>query len=128
MDYSDFLKLLMDDVHAAEERESVDSAFDQSLTTSYRRSDSKSPTLMSQDSTSKTTVSTPPETEQEKASDPFLYFSNDERRLDYLLGREHSHTTLSEPIERKTRVSFELDPLFSLTQSYPELLIDDQSA
>ena len=59
-----------------------------------------------------------------KATDPFLYFSSDKRRLEYLLGRELPQVPADgeKPKERKTRISFEVDPLYSIVTSYPELL------
>ena len=60
------------------------------------------------------------------AYDPFLRFSSDKRRLEYLLGRAlPSMPVDQEPIERKRRISFELDPLHDKLNSYPELLFDE---
>ena len=65
--------------------------------------------------------------EADKTTDPFLYFSSDKRRLEYLLGKELPHMPADDtkPTERKTRISFELDPFFDLVTSFPELLGDD---
>ena len=63
--------------------------------------------------------------EADKTADPFLYFSSDKRRLEYLLGKELPHMLPADdtkPTERKTRISFELDPFFDLVTSFPELL------
>ena len=62
--------------------------------------------------------------DDDKATDPFLYFSSDKRRLEYLLGRELPHVPADgeKPEERKTRISFEVDPFYSLVTSFPELL------
>ena len=64
--------------------------------------------------------------EADKAADPFLYFSSDKRRLEYLLGKElpQMPSDDTKPTERKTRISFELDPFFDLVTSSPELLGD----
>ena len=65
-------------------------------------------------------------THDDKAADPFLYFSSDKRRLEYLLGKEPPHMPSEDkPTERKTRISFELDPFFDLVTSFPELLGDE---
>ena len=66
--------------------------------------------------------------EADKTTDPFLYFSSDKRRLEYLLGKELPHMLPADdtkPTERKTRISFELDPFFDLVTSFPELLDND---
>ena len=62
--------------------------------------------------------------EADKTADPFLYFSSDKRRLEYLLGKElpQMPSDDTKPTERKTRISFELDPFFDLVTSSPELL------
>ena len=62
--------------------------------------------------------------DDDKATDPFLYFTSDKRRLEYLLGRELPHVQADDekPKERKTRISFEVDPFYSLVTSFPELL------
>mmetsp|Transcript_30742 Transcript_30742/g.56316 ORF Transcript_30742/g.56316 Transcript_30742/m.56316 type:complete len:165 (+) Transcript_30742:94-588(+) len=57
-----------------------------------------------------------------KEDDPFLYYSNDRRRMEHLLGKDLPHMSSDEPKKRKTRLSFELDPFFSLVNSHPELL------
>mmetsp|Transcript_42034 Transcript_42034/g.71868 ORF Transcript_42034/g.71868 Transcript_42034/m.71868 type:complete len:158 (-) Transcript_42034:111-584(-) len=57
----------------------------------------------------------------QKAEDPFFYFSSDKRRLEHLLGKELPHLTHEEPVKRKKRISFELDPLHDLSLTYPEL-------
>ena len=64
-----------------------------------------------------------------RKDDPFLYFSCDKRRLEYLLGTELPHMTPDEKVTRKTRISFELDPSFDLVNSFPELMgeFDDKS-
>lgn len=52
-----------------------------------------------------------------KAQDPFLYFSNQERKMAYLTDREegaqedhHRHRRPTSTVERKTRISFEVHP------------------
>ena len=63
--------------------------------------------------------------EENIAHDPFLHFSCDKRRLEHLLGVELPHMTPSldsSTTERKTRISFEVDPFYDLVTSYPELL------
>lgn len=63
-----------------------------------------------------------------KEEDPFLYYSDDRRRLAHLLGRDHPRvvarpaTPETTPTKRRTRLSFEVDPLLDLVGSYPELL------
>mmetsp|Transcript_19387 Transcript_19387/g.29456 ORF Transcript_19387/g.29456 Transcript_19387/m.29456 type:complete len:182 (-) Transcript_19387:418-963(-) len=53
-----------------------------------------------------------------KEEDPFLYYSNDKIRLEYLLGKELFQMVPTEgPVKRKKRISFELDPFFSLVNS-----------
>ena len=57
--------------------------------------------------------------------DPFLYFSDDRKRLEHLLGRELPADVTparDAPVERKTRLSFEVDPTWALVHSFPELL------
>ena len=60
----------------------------------------------------------------DKASDPFLYFSSDKRRMEHLLGKELPSMPSEEPTRRKTRISFELDPFHLMMTSFPELLDD----
>ena len=56
-----------------------------------------------------------------KADDPFLYYSSDKRRMEHLLGRAlPGHP--EPPVQRKKRISFELDPFYDLTTSFPELV------
>ena len=61
---------------------------------------------------------------QDKANDPFLYYSSDKRRMEFLLGRELPEMPLEEPVKRKTRMSFELDPLHDMLNSFPDLFDD----
>lgn len=58
-----------------------------------------------------------------KEADAFLYYSNDKIRLEHLLRKELPHIAAPEgPVKRKTRISFEVDPFFSMLTSYPELM------
>jgi len=57
-----------------------------------------------------------------REDDPFLYYSNDRRRMEHLLGKDLPHMSSDEPKKRKTRLSFELDPFFILVNSHPELM------
>ena len=65
--------------------------------------------------------STPLRVQGSKVDDPFLYFSSDKNRMEFLLSRELSEMPLEEPIKRKTRISFELDPLHDMVNSFPDL-------
>ena len=62
-----------------------------------------------------------------KEEDPFLYFSDQERRMTYLLtGRHHNNSDVMNSsrdaaVERKTRLSFEVHPSEMLIE---ELLSD----
>eukprot|EP01083_Nonionella_stella_P251347 867301_1 len=57
---------------------------------------------------------------------PFLYFSGNKRRLEYLLGRQLPHIPQDEePAECKRRISFELDPFHDIMSEYPQLLDED---
>ena len=64
-------------------------------------------------------------TPQDKVNDPFLYFSSDKRRMEYLLGKELPSMPSEEPTRRKKRISFELDPSYALVTRFPELLLND---
>jgi len=60
-------------------------------------------------------------TQDDKAEDPFMYYSSDKRRLESLLGRDLPQMAPEAITVRKTRISFELDPLFELINSYPDV-------
>ena len=71
-----------------------------------------------------TSQAVPQETNNDlKARDYFLYFSSDKNRLEYLLGKDLPSMPQEDPknLKRKKRISFELDPLFDMTESFPEL-------
>ena len=57
-------------------------------------------------------------------ADRFLYFSSDKNRMEHLLGRELPDMPDVEPIVRKKSLSFELDPLYDMMNSFPELFAD----
>mmetsp|Transcript_21499 Transcript_21499/g.36931 ORF Transcript_21499/g.36931 Transcript_21499/m.36931 type:complete len:169 (+) Transcript_21499:147-653(+) len=56
--------------------------------------------------------------------DSFLYYSNNKRRLEYLLGRELPQMLNEEPIARKKRISFELDPFYMISTEMLDELDD----
>ncbi len=58
-----------------------------------------------------------------KARDPFLYFSSDKRRLEHLLGKDLPSMPQDDPkkLQKKTCLSFEMDPFTIMTESFPEL-------
>ena len=58
---------------------------------------------------------------REDARDPFLHFLSNKRRMEHLFGRELPHMSPEEPKRRKTAISFKLDPLFVIVESFPEL-------
>ena len=57
-------------------------------------------------------------------ADRFLFFSSDKNRMEHLLGRELPDMPDVEPIVRKKSLSFELDPLYDMMNSFPELFAD----
>lgn len=65
--------------------------------------------------------SSPVVDDEMRAEDPFLYYSSDKRRMEHLLDVELPHIADEEPTVRKTRISFEVDPMLSLMSSFPEL-------
>ena len=58
---------------------------------------------------------------QDRVNDPFLYYSSDKRRMETLLGTELPGMPLDEQVKRKTRISFELDPMYDMMTSFPDL-------
>ncbi|KAL9186712.1 hypothetical protein ACHAXT_005950 [Thalassiosira profunda] len=62
-----------------------------------------------------------------KEQDPFLYFSDDVRRMAHLTGRNayadsfQNGRPQASPVERKTRISFEVDPMLLLEDVFSEM-------
>ena len=62
-----------------------------------------------------------------KKQDPFLYFSDDVRRMAHLTGRNAYADSVqngrpqASPVERKTRISFEVDPMLLLEDVFSEM-------
>ena len=48
--------------------------------------------------------------------------------MEFLLGRELPEMPLEEPVKRKTRMSFELDPLHNMLNSFPDMFGIDMSS
>mmetsp|Transcript_14181 Transcript_14181/g.26955 ORF Transcript_14181/g.26955 Transcript_14181/m.26955 type:complete len:84 (+) Transcript_14181:1-252(+) len=76
--------------------------------------------IYSQDSKSTAVTPTHQQPPLTKEDDPFLFYSSDRRRMEHLLGKDLPLPS-EEPTIRKTRISFEVDPFFSIMESYPEL-------
>ena len=62
-----------------------------------------------------------------KSEDAFLYYSNDEIRIKTLKLKEVDITSVSEDMsqQRKTRISFELDPMLILGDELEEMFDDE---
>ena len=71
---------------------------------------------------------------KDKCNDAFLYYSNDKVRMNTLKLKDTGTTVASARVEsnrheRKTRLSFELDPLLIMEDLMDELLLDkDESS
>lgn len=62
-----------------------------------------------------------------KAEDPFLYFSDSQRRIDCITGKDkdnqgHQHPRATTATERKTRLSFEVHHTMILDDLYSQLV------